>query len=312
VHLADVVGANTKGTWSFDTLADFVNNRARSVTQAVSTASSDPKQNLMALFFQDDFKLSPDLTLNLGLRYEYNSVPFGFFGATDPQIRAAGVPGPAGDDRNNWGPRLGLAYSPRASGGLARTLFGDGQTVFRGGYGISYDVFYFNLLSNAAGNQPRVVNDTRQRRTPTIYPTLPRATVTTSITFNPLANFLQFSYNNPQNPTTHFYSFSIQRECCGNQHFSKSAIWAIAAITRFAGELNMGRSPPRRRCWSPPPKNTAAIRLSSPASSIPHGDLASSMTRLRALTTTHDARSTSGSRMGCSSEPYTWRAADER
>jgi len=152
------------------------------------------------------------------VRYEYNTIPFGMFGATDPAIRATGVPGPAHDDKNNWGPRLGIAYSPNPTGGLAHTLFGTGQTVFRGGYGITYDQLYLNLLSLAAANPPRVFSDTKTTPdTYNLYPNLPRTT-TTAATFTPTTNFSNFP-EYPQNPTTHFYSFSIQREFSRNNTF---------------------------------------------------------------------------------------------
>jgi hypothetical protein len=221
LQVLDVNGANTKGTWSFANLADFVNNRATSVSQAVGTATSEPRQNMAAIFLQDDFKISRNLTLNIGMRYEYNSIPLGFFGATDPAIRATRVPGPARDDKNNWGPRVGLAYSPNPSGGLARTLFGSGQTVFRGGYGVAYDQFFLNLLSNAAQNSPRIFSDVKNSPdTYNQYPTLPRPTVTAG-TFSPTSTFTNVP-EDAQNPTTHFYSFAIQRE------FAKTNIFEIA------------------------------------------------------------------------------------
>ena len=221
LQILDLNGSNSKGLWSFANLADFVNNRATSVTQAVGTATSEPRENLVAIFLQDDFKISRNLTLNIGLRYEYNTIPLGFFGATDPAIRATRVPGPAHDDKNNWAPRLGLAYSPNPPGGLARTLFGTGQTVFRGGYGVAYDQLFLNLLSNAAQNSPRIFNDIKSSPdTYNLYPALPRVTTTAGI-FSPTATFTNVP-EDPQNPTTHFYSFSIQRE------FAKTNIFEIA------------------------------------------------------------------------------------
>src|SRR5262249_31930137 len=157
------------------------------------------RQTNQNFFFQDDIRIRPDLTLNLGLRYQYSGVPFGFFGATDPQVLATGVPAPVRPDRNNWAPRLGFAYSP------------GGKTVFRGGYGIAYDVLFFNILAVNASNYPRVV--TAEIDAPGTYGVYPnRLPAQASVPpFDPLAKFIN-SPSDLQNPTTHFYSFSVQRQ----------------------------------------------------------------------------------------------------
>ncbi len=51
-------------------------------------------------------------------------------------------PAAAQKDTNNWAPRVGFAWSPRSS----NSLLGDGKTVFRGGFGMGYDVIFYNLL----------------------------------------------------------------------------------------------------------------------------------------------------------------------
>ena len=50
---------------------------------------------------------------------------------------------PVKRDTNNWAPRVGFAWSPRSS----NALIGDGKTVVRGGFGIAYDVLFYNLLT---------------------------------------------------------------------------------------------------------------------------------------------------------------------
>jgi hypothetical protein len=114
-------------------------------------------------------------------------------------------------DRNNWAPRSGFAYSPGAKDGWKRKLFGDGQTVFRGGYGLGYDVLFYNILTVNASNYPRVVVSlTNQPETINLYPRLaPKQTTVPPL--DPLATFVN-SPTDLQNPTTHFYSFSIQRQ----------------------------------------------------------------------------------------------------
>ena len=135
-------------------------------------------------FFQDDWKVSKRLTLNLGLRYdlytrhtELNNLATTFLKGPGQhliddiatgagQIQSANVPcpgdqrgilagecGPGGfaptttlgkGDHNNFGPRIGFAWDVR----------GDGKTSLRGGFGISYEGTLYNPLSNTRWNPP--------------------------------------------------------------------------------------------------------------------------------------------------------------
>jgi outer membrane receptor protein involved in Fe transport len=207
--LFGLMGSDSKGTWSFATLEDFLNNSATSLTQAVNTASFTGTEWNHSYFFQDDLKIRKNLTLNLGLRYQYSTVPLGFFGATDPAIQAAGVPGPARPDTKDWAPRFGFSYSPEGS-----KFFGNGNTVIRGGFGIAYDVLFYNILSVENGNYPRVLSSvTNPPYTTDLFPKLAPKTATLG-PFNPLAGFV----NSPADivhPTTNFWTLSVQRQFGG-------------------------------------------------------------------------------------------------
>jgi len=122
------------------------------------------------LYVQDSYRVKPTLTVNLGLRYSLFSPPWETTGLqVSPTIslgkwfqqRGAnmlkGLPsnldplvsfdlsGPANGGKNNWygwdykdfGPRVSFAWSPKSSGGLLKSLFGDGgKTSIRGGFGL--------------------------------------------------------------------------------------------------------------------------------------------------------------------------------
>lgn len=103
-------------------------------------------------FLQDDWKVTPRLTFNIGLRYEYNSVlrdirggtrNFNF--ATQQLYPEPGVTGPLYQpDYNNFAPRFGFAFRP----------FRDNKTVIRSSYGVFYNVNMLNNLTESSKNVP--------------------------------------------------------------------------------------------------------------------------------------------------------------
>ncbi len=131
-------------------------------------------------YFQDEWKVRHNLTLNYGLRWEINppantSPESSVFVATSP---IAGTPLPAAPVVNqpgvvtfapakHWyegsfngaiGPRLGLAYSPDFKTGFMRRLFGgNSQSVIRVGYGIAFDTISSFQVTAAAGRIPGLV-----------------------------------------------------------------------------------------------------------------------------------------------------------
>ncbi len=209
IQLDNTAAFDSKGTFVFNNLADFLNNNVFEFRQALQTASFDARQVSQFYFFQDDWRVTPSLTLNLGIRYETNDVPFGFFGARDAESRSAGVPGPVRRDNNNVAPRIGFAWNPRVEGdGFIATMLGNDRTVFRGGYGMSYDVLFYNILTVNASNYPRVVVG-QQNNVLDQYPRL--LPVTGRPVFNPLATYVN-TPEDAQNPRSEYYSFNFQRQ----------------------------------------------------------------------------------------------------
>jgi outer membrane receptor protein involved in Fe transport len=193
---------DSKGSFTFDNLQAYMNNSASRVAQALQTASFEVPQWQSFFFVQDDYRLSSALTLNLGLRYEWSDVPLGMFGTTDPQVKASMVPGPAQPDANNWAPRVGFAYSPVTS----NRFLGDGKTVFRGGWGIGYDVIFYNLLTVATNPN---VNTLIQNNILDLYPN--KLTGSSTPVFNPLNAWTNMP-EDLENPESRFYSLTMQRE----------------------------------------------------------------------------------------------------
>ena len=197
-------------------LADFMLGlRAQYALSSVLVA--DLRRNMHFLYIQDDWRASSRLTLNLGLRYEYstpywekNNVLSNFDPATNSMILAKD--GSLYDralvnpDKNNFGPRLGFAYTVAPG------------TVIRGGYGISYVHF-----SRAGGgdilpiNGPQVVNAVVNQTVPTSPSFVPAEQgypvgLADPSRFNPLtANITYMPSDFHSSPVQSWY-ISVQRE----------------------------------------------------------------------------------------------------
>lgn len=120
---------------SFQQFGTYTFNAAGTLTQfsqVLGVNDLRSGQTQTALFVQDDFRLTDRLTLNLGLRHDYQSII---------------------DDKNNFGPRLGFAYD----------VGGRGATVIRGGAGVYYDQPFYHgftqrYLQGGPASQTRTVS----------------------------------------------------------------------------------------------------------------------------------------------------------
>ena len=116
-------------------------------------------QHEYGLFFQDSWKVRSNLTLQLGLRYEYDGVPFERNGNVS-NLLYQNAWGPAPITFQTTGPGTGrpmfysypYEFEPRL--GLAWDPFRDGKTSVRVGYGIFHDRTFGNLFTNLKGNPP--------------------------------------------------------------------------------------------------------------------------------------------------------------
>jgi hypothetical protein len=196
-------------------LADFMLG-LRSQYALSNVLIAEMQRDLHFTYLQDDFRLNDTLTLNLGLRYEYATPMWeaaNLLSNYDPAARRM-IPGKDGSvsdralvnpDRNNFGPRLGFAFTPVA------------KLSIRGGYGISY--VHVNRVGAAdilAINGPQVVNAVvnQDPTSPAFRPTeqgYPSGLASPSA-FNPLTANVTFIPNDFQSGRVQSYFVSLQRE----------------------------------------------------------------------------------------------------
>lgn len=172
-----------RGSFTFDgrytgqPFADFLLGVSSATGRVSKNGEVEPLNNRYAAYVQDDWTVSPRLTLNLGLRYEYAGLIVNsrgdmsnFYPNLNEMVVLAGTPNPRlmaalpvvlgnkvgldtsnyeNRDRNNWGPRLGFAYRP-----LGTTRF-----VVRGSYGIYYNVIWNYSTASLGLNPPFLLTE---------------------------------------------------------------------------------------------------------------------------------------------------------
>jgi len=158
-------------------------------------------------FLQDDWRVSPRLTLNLGVRYEYQRNPL----AINPNPALPQTRNNV-NDRNNIGPRVGFAYD----------VNGDGKTSIRGGWGIYYGRVINSTVYNALVNtgvgpdvaQRQVTLQATSAAAP-VYPNL----LTTGALVAPAVQYFSPKFQLPQ---IHQWDFIFEREIARNTVVSAS------------------------------------------------------------------------------------------
>jgi outer membrane receptor protein involved in Fe transport len=177
--------AGTTGGPAYYNFADFLYGLPDSTQRQIGSEPSDLTGWQYAFFVQDDWRLHPRLTLNLGLRYELQTPLVEATNRLSNFIPELGTIVLAGDkrfpktlldtDKNNWGPRVGFALRP----------FGGDKTVLRGGAGIYYSLETFNPIRQQLAVAFPFVNRLSYSRSSSniLLLGLPRPDVSTSTPF---------------------------------------------------------------------------------------------------------------------------------
>jgi hypothetical protein len=199
------------GIYAFPNLAAFLRNTPNNFIGLTPEAQFDRywRFTLFGFYVQDDFQITPRLTVNGGLRYEFTTLPADKYGrdVAMPDLSApTETIGPLYENPTytNLSPRAGLAWD----------IFGDGSTSLRGGYGL-----YFNTNNH----QNLIVTVTNPPFTPRpviVNPTFPNPPFdrAAAISIRPI----QFDLENPR---VHVYNVNVQRELW----------WRTALTVGYAG-----------------------------------------------------------------------------
>jgi len=246
-QLYQLVPQNKKGTFTFDgnfsgdNLSDFLLGLPRQTQVGASPYISTGNLRTLdyGLYIQDDWRVTPKLTLNIGLRYEVDGAPVDVPGMVpnfNPAKRDFEYPPFTKNtpiyntDRNNFAPRFGFAYRP----------FGGNRTVVRGGYGIfynmnNYDEFLFLPYNPPFGN---VLTYQSLPSTPTLSLTDPfpaSGTTTGAPTAYGIDRNLRIGY-------VQFFTLSVQHEIARNTVLEVSYVGNKS--TRLTKGLNFNYAPP--------------------------------------------------------------------
>jgi outer membrane receptor protein involved in Fe transport len=228
------------GQFSYDNTGQLSANTPQSTTVAFGPATLVYGEYDKFAYFQDDWRIKPNLTVNLGLRYEHTGQPINLLNdvtvaresnastafwrqnlpieaRTNPRIPA---------DNNNFAPRVGFVYSPQFDNGFLGKLFGSDRTTMRGGYGVAYDATFYNLLLNISTASPTVFLTSAVLPVPNGSPTgdVVRGAAQNSglirfNTFDPRLLNRTTINSKMRSPYSQQWSLGIQRELPGNNVF---------------------------------------------------------------------------------------------
>ena len=196
------------GDYQFSSLANFLQSNVQSVQ--VPYPGSEPNRGIRALmfgtYFQDDYKLTPRFTLNLGLRYELTTVPTEVNGKMsfllDPSDKTLQFSQPFRGNHKNFAPRFGFAWDPQ----------GNGKTSIRGGFGMFYDQILLNQFLNMFDRNPTPDLMHGWLTVTLIGAAAPFPHPLDAALGNPQFSLQNAVYNDFKTPYLYQYNFTVQRQ----------------------------------------------------------------------------------------------------
>lgn len=154
------------GSFTFTSFSNFINNNPATVTIANGPTGESFSENDGAFYLEDDWRYRDNLTLSLGVRYELYSQAINVLhdltvaresnpssAIWDPTLPLSARTVPSVPMRKtDFSPIIGFSYSPH----LLPQLFGNNQTVIRGGFRLAYDPEFYNIFTNVGTSAPTV------------------------------------------------------------------------------------------------------------------------------------------------------------
>jgi len=237
---------NINGQFRFNNLSSFLtNDQPNRVQIAQGQPVLDFREYDTFIYAGDDWKISQNLTLNLGVTWTYYGQPENLFNSisakreadpatafwltslppsvtTDPKIPAI---------KNSFGPSVGFAYSPQWGGFLT----GHGKTIIRGGYRLLYDPAFYNIFLNISTSSPLTFLQTLTGANATANPLL--ANPTGPNVRNQLSPFLQHNTFDPrtQNETLVSPNFGPDKVNSWSLGFEREVSKNSALEVRYTG-----------------------------------------------------------------------------
>ncbi|PWU01670.1 MAG: hypothetical protein C5B51_22260 [Terriglobia bacterium] len=241
---------NFRGTFNFQNWNDFAAGMVNTSGFRTGSTLAYWKRYPFDIYWQDTYKAKDNLTLNYGIRYEYQSAiyqtrkdatnflpgvgpvllgtnqvlnidptktgPSALYYSQAPfQLSSSGV----NPDRNNIAPVVGVAYTPR----VARAIFGNNDTVIRAGFRVGYDEVFNNIPANMGLNPPYslITNQTAGVTQPGKFPWATGFDQNVPLVSNygrqapgtPTSGLVSFSASDPNLRSAYIYqyNFGIQR-----------------------------------------------------------------------------------------------------
>ncbi|HEU5238572.1 MAG TPA: TonB-dependent receptor, partial [Pyrinomonadaceae bacterium] len=228
----DILGVSAsrnRGEFTINTFSDFLRGRARDFVGLDPTqkdVNRHHRQNLFGFYFQDDWRVQSNLTFNLGLRYEFITVPTEADGKVtnvrtpmDPAV-TVGDPLFKNPSLGDFSPRVGFAYSPSFKDGFLGSLTGGpGKTSIRGGFGIFYEQLLYATYGNMTFKHSpffKQIRITTGGPCPAASPCAPFPNVAPLLTSG-VGQIDTFAIDfNPRPTYVIQYNFNVQRELSSN------------------------------------------------------------------------------------------------